>query len=57
MAQVKSGGRERSFLLQVLSNLHYSMGKEEPGNFHPITNDWRRAWVFPSQVSAIPEHG
>jgi hypothetical protein len=33
------------------------MGREEPGDFHPITNEWGGARVVPSQVRAVPEPG
>jgi hypothetical protein len=29
------------------------MGREEPGESHPIMNKWRGAWVVPTQVRVV----
>jgi hypothetical protein len=29
------------------------MGKSDPGDFHPIMNEWGRAWTVPSQVRVV----
>jgi hypothetical protein len=31
------------------------MGREEPGDSHPIIHEWRGAWVVPGQVRVVPE--
>jgi hypothetical protein len=31
------------------------MGKEEPGDYHPIINEWEGGWVFLGQERAV--HG
>jgi hypothetical protein len=31
------------------------MGREEPGDFHPIINEWGGAWVVSGQVRAVPK--
>jgi hypothetical protein len=35
------------------------MGREEPGESHPIINEWGGAWVVSSQMRMVPEpkHG
>jgi hypothetical protein len=40
--------KECASLLQVL--LKFIMGREEPGDFHPIINEWGGGWVVPSPV-------
>jgi hypothetical protein len=36
-----------------------SMAWEEPGDSHPIINEWGEVWVVPCKVSVVPEpkHG
>jgi hypothetical protein len=36
-------------------NLHQPMGREKPGDSHPIINEWGGAQVVPGQVRAVPE--
>jgi hypothetical protein len=31
------------------------MGRAEPGDFDTIINEWRRVWVVPGHVRAVPE--
>jgi hypothetical protein len=35
------------------------MGREEPGDFHPVTNEWGREWAVPrpGEGGPEPEHG
>jgi hypothetical protein len=35
------------------------MEREEPGDSHPIINEWGGTWMVPSQVTVVPEleHG
>jgi hypothetical protein len=51
--------RENASLPQVLLKLHSPMGREEPGDSHPMISEWGGAWAVPSQVRMIPEpeHG
>jgi hypothetical protein len=28
-------------------------GRADPGDSHPIMNEWRRAWEVPSQVRVV----
>jgi hypothetical protein len=45
--QVESASREgERLLLGTFKTLRYSVGREEPGIFHPITNEWGECGQF-----------
>jgi hypothetical protein len=51
---VESGVREHASLFQVLLKLMLTYGREEPGDSHPIINEWGGAWVVPGPGEGGP---
>jgi hypothetical protein len=45
-AQVESACRQRASLVRYFFKLMLIYGKEEPGESHPVINEWGRVWVF-----------
>jgi hypothetical protein len=45
--------RECAFLFQVLLKLTLTHGRADPGDSHPMKNQWVGAWVVPSQVRVV----
>jgi hypothetical protein len=44
---------ERAFLSQVLLKLSF-LGREEPGDSHPIINEWGGVWAIPGNLRRGP---